>query len=808
MTNVPYAEGPNDCKICFVGEAPGYDEVRYQRPFVGAAGQKLDTLLSRSGIVRQECRIDNVLQFRPAGNYVKPYIDLLKNPPFVSEIAEKNISALLERLIECKANVIVPLGGIALFALTRLKNITKRRGSILQSFPLHKEWSRPRKVIPTIHPSAALRMYEYNHFIAHDLKRIKRESEFPDIRLMKRNLILSPSFDEALEYIRKCSEFKLIAFDIEVTKEEISHVSLAVTPNDAICIPFYDEGREHFTIYQESEIWRALGKLLSNPNVTKAGQNIGFDSTFVYRKLGIVIRPIEDTMIAQQISFPDFPKGLDFIVSIHCNGEPYYKDEGKKWFKNPFATSLAFRRYSAMDSAVVMEAFPKLLSVLEHFHNIDTYKNQRNIVEPLTFMSERGINIDKEGLKKASINTEKKIGVLQKELNDIVGFELNTSSPKQVKDYFYIRKGIKPYVKKGKPTVDGKALKKIYVKGFKEADIMLELRHLRKMKGTYYDVKLDPDDGRLRCSYDPVGTKQGRPSSSETIFDVGTNLLNQPPEMQKLMKPDLGYIMLSLDLSQAENRVVAYISNETRMIKAFELGVDIHKQTAGLIFNKPIEEVSDKPGSCSIGGGKFSERFWGKKANHGLNYGEGYGTFADDYQISRREAKIIVDRYHSVYPGIRMWHSSIREQMSKNKTLINCYGRRRRFMGRWGDELFQEAYSFIPQSTIADKFNKDGICYVYYNQDLFGEVELLNAIYDSILFQVPLDIGVERMYEIIMTIKRNLETPLTWKDKEFSIPADCKIGFNAYGDVEFGHKELEDKDNVVERIRRYIDVKT
>lgn len=792
--DAPYAEGPMDCKICFIGEAAGNEEVRQQRPFVGKAGTLLSSLLSRAGIVRAECRIENVLQLRPPGNIIKPYIDLSKKPPWITPEAQKHIDALHERLRSCKANVFVPLGGVPLYVLTGLSNITKRRGSILQK--------NGRKIIPTIHPAAGLRMYEYQHYIAHDLKRIRRESEFPDVRLLKRNLILEPSFYDVMEYIEKCFNFPSVAFDIEVGREEISHASLSTSPESAICIPFFDRGKDNFTVEQEANIWRALGKLLEDKNITITGQQIFFDSAFVYRKFGIVIRPVDDTMVAQKVAFPDFPMGLDFITSLHCNGEPYYKDEGKKWYKNPFGVDiLKFRQYNAMDSAVVIEAFPKQLHVLKELGNVETYKRQRNLIEPLTFMSERGVRMDVEGLRQASANASREMATLQKELDSIVGFDLNIASPKQVKDYFYIRRGIKPYVKDGSPTADEKALSRIAAKGYKEAGIILQLRHIKKMKGTYYDVDLDSRN-RLCCSYNPVGTKQGRTSSSETIFGTGTNLQNQPEEMLKLMLADEGYIMATIDKSQAENRVVAYISNEQRMIRAFEEGIDVHRQTASLIFNKPIEEISDEPGSSPLGGGQFSERFWAKKANHGLNYDLGFRAFAIMYRLPESEARTIVERYHTVYPSVRMWHASIREQLSHSKTLVNCLGRHRRFMGRWGDDLFREAYSFIPQSTVADKLNRDGLCFTYYRQDLFPEVELLNIVHDSILFQVPLEVGAARIYEIISEICRSLESPIEWKGQSFSIPADAKLGFNAYGSLKLSHDDINDTQNTVKKIER------
>jgi len=724
--------------------------------------------------VRAECRIENVLQFRPPDNNIKPFIDVTKKPPVVTERGRGAIAALHTRLLVCKANVLVPLGNIPLFALTNLTAITKRRGSVL---PSTIAGLQHRKVIPTIHPSAALRMYNNRHFIAHDLKRIRRESEFPEIKLMKRVLLLTPAFDEIVRYIRWCRESDSVAFDIEVSKEEISHVSLATRPNHAICIPFFDHGTDYFTIQQETSIWQELAVLLEDSNTIKIGQNIIFDSTFVYRKFGIRVSPIDDTMIAEAIVYPDFPKGLDFITSVYCRGEPYYKDEGKKWYKDPFADHMQFRRYSAMDSAVLMEAFPALQKELKRTHNEETYEHQKRLIEPLTYIAERGIRMDIEGLAKERELNKERIATLTESLNTAVGFELNIQSPKQVKDYFYIRLGIKPYTKAGKPTVDEKALQRIANKGNKEASTIIELRHLKKLQGTYYEIDIDPD-GRLRCSWNPVGTKQGRVSSSKTIFGSGGNFQNQPPIMKKFMLADPGYVMITMDLAQAENRVVAYIADEQQMIAAFEQGIDIHKQTGGLIYRKHPSDITN------------DERQMGKRSNHGLNYAMGPDEFALQNQMALKEAKYIVERYHTIYPGVRRWHMSIKDELSRGRTLINCFNRHRIFMGRWDYELFKEAYSFIPQSTVADKTNRDGLCYTYYDCTDRG-IDLLNTVHDSILFQLPVTFPID-IVNTILDIRRNLMQPIKWKDKEFIIPIDVKIGFNALEGMEWKWQHLRD----------------
>ena len=141
------------------------------------------------------------------------------------------------------------------------------------------------------------------------------------------------------------------------------------------------------------------------------------------------------------------------------------------------------------------------------------------------------------------------------------------------------------------------------------------------------------------------------------------NLQNWPHSMLRYLIADEGHIYYSFDLSQFENRIVAYVGNIKQMIEAFETGIDVHSLTAALIFGKPINEVSRKDGSCPLGDGQHSERFWGKKANHGLNYDLGYKSFALYYELPEREAKAIVERYHQAYPGVRQtFHAEVRKQ--------------------------------------------------------------------------------------------------------------------------------------------------
>jgi uracil-DNA glycosylase family 4 len=764
-----YPDGPLDAKIAFIGEAPGSEEEKVGRGFVGSSGHLLFRLASHAGITRDAVYCTNVVKERPVGNDISKFIEFRSNRALPTAEYTAYENALYDELKAVKANVLVPVGNIALWALCRQTAITKRRGSILSSV-------EGRKVIPIIHPAAALRQYILQHTIAMDLRRIKTESEFPDIRLPLRQIKLRPSFLDSMQFLDECLESPLVAYDIEVMREQVSCISFANSPYNVISIPFVSNGADYFTPDQEIDIWKKINTILSNPEIKKVGQNICFDSTFLFQRLGILTRNIEDTMIGQAICYPDFPKGLDFITSMHTR-EPYYKDEGKKWFKLG-GSEEDFWLYNAKDSAVCFEALSGIKGDLETLKNIDAYETQCKLVEPLTYMQLRGIKVDVKGMRAEAERAGIEIERLTTKLCELSGYKLNPNSPAQLKDYFYKVKGAQPYYdrKTGAETTDKNALKRLSRKGHEEAKVLLEIRRLSKLKGTYLDVTLD-DDNRLRCSFNPVGTESGRLSSSETIFGTGTNMQNLPIEFRKYLMADSDCMIYNMDLSQAENRVVAFIAPEPSMIEAFEKGVDIHRLTAGLIFGKKLDEVSDEVGSCTIGGGEFSERFWGKKANHGLNYDLGYKTFAFLYEIPEAESKFIVEQYHKAYPGVRQYHAWVRNQLAKDKTLENCFGRRRLFLDRWGDELFKSAYSFIPQSTVADKINRHGIMYIYYNQQLFRPVDIILQVHDSIVFQMNYKKYTwEEQAECILLIKQSLESPIQWHNTKFTIPVGLEVG--------------------------------
>lgn len=766
-------------KCIIVGDFPTYHEVRAGTNFGGSTGQVLQSCLASANLIRGECYVTNVIKDldRSVSNRYN-----FKTGTFDSD-GQQYIQLLKEELQLCSSQFVIAVGELALIALTSRHGIYKWRGSVLESTLV------PGKlVIPIIHPNTVPPpkcMYLNRYLISFDLQRAAKWIERGEYVKPKAHIHINPSYLEILNYLEKLgTECKMVAFDIEVFNEEVSCISFSHNDSYAMSIPFTNSSGDMWTADQELAIWLRIARILADKKIQKLGQNLSFDAHFLLRKLGLVVRPIHDTMVAQQIISPDFNKGLDFIASIHTD-HPYHKDEGKKWFKVGGSWEQLWN-YNGLDSLICSCAFSNQLTELHNQDNIATYNRQRNIVEPLVFIQEHGIKADMVGIKTAYDNMSDEANKLKKKLNELAGQELNANSPKQLKDYFYKKLRYTPYKKKGKTTTDDLAMKRLIRRGCEEAKVVLAIRRLRKLSSTYLDTSKFDSDGRIRCSYNPVGTRYSRISSSANIFGTGMNMQNWPHSLLQYLLTDDDYVGYALDLSQAENRIVAQVGNIMSMLRAFENGLDVHSMTAGLIFNESPEQIKDEDNrkiKCSaLGDGSYTKRFWGKKANHGLNYDLGFKNFALRYEIPEKDAKFIIDKYHNAYPGVRKnFHKEVRRQLQKSRTVTNLMNRKTLFLGPMDQQTYKEAYSCIPQGTVGDVINERGMSYIYNNQDLFGPIRLLGQVHDEIIFQIPTPThstnpcSWEQHAQMLKLIKTSMETPLSVHGRTFVIPVDTTI---------------------------------
>lgn len=786
-------EGTSLAEILVCGEQPDQQEVVMRKPFFGSAGKLFKTCLQHAGIPTAACLFTNVLKDfdKPLEEYIVAPRSRRASPQWLGR-GQEYVELLRGEVEAFPGKLILAVGNVALAALTGRWGILKWRGSLIQCM------IDPTKyVVPIVHPSTVLRgSSEYRHLIVADLKKAMHYKE-NNYQVTERHTITRPSFDEACKFLEVCyakgMEGIPIVFDIEIKHLELNCISFAWSPNLAISIPFMYEKGDYFTLPQEVHIMKLIARILTNKQIRKLGQNLIFDTHFLLRKYGIRSVNLDDSMIAQHTLLPQLPKGLDMITSLWTD-IPYYKDEGKEWFAGGGSYQTLWV-YNGNDSLSVCEAFPKIMADLVQMDNTAAYERQLSIVQPCCYMMERGIKVNLPGLVAERKKMEASAQMMRQELAELAP-GLNPQSPKQLQDYFYGKLRIAPMKnKQHKISVDADALKRIARRsgepGCREARLILNIKKLEKLASTYMaDMKFD-EDSRIRCSYQPCGTTYSRLSSSKSIFGTGMNMQNWPHTMLKHLGPDDGYVVYTMDLSQAENRIVAYVGRINHMIDAFETGKDVHRLTASLIFNKPYDEISDEPGSCSLGNGESTERQWGKKANHGLNYDLGYKSFALYYDMPEKDAKFVVERYHAAYPELRRnFHGYIKECLKRDRIVTNLMGRKTLFLTDLNDDTFKAAYSCIPQGTVGDVINERGMAFIYYNK-LFKPVELLQQVHDSISFQIPISIGWLDHARILQAIKDSLETPLTTHyGRSFVIPADTCMGLTLHKE---SGKELKAK---------------
>lgn len=475
-----------------------------------------------------------------------------------------------------------------------------------------------------------------------------------------------------------------------------------------------------------------------------------------------------------------------------------------------------FLEYSALDAACTLEIRNAFWPELSHGFE-PAYKMTLALFPVLIFMQTRGVRVDHDLLAETKADIIRTQAERQAELNELCGRELNVNSSKDCQVYFYIEKGIPPYRNGDSITTDDLAMQRIARgtakhPGLREAKLVQEIRGLSKLYGTYLNMEFD-EDKRMRCSYNPRGTKFGRLSSSQTVFGTGTNMQNLPQEFKKFIVPDEGYAFVEFDKRQAEWVATAYCSGDASMISAIEQGLDVHVHTASLMFgvepelieyeNKVIghetnadrifEMRMDDPilsKYCHNFPRTMSARQCGKKSNHGLNYDEGYRGFALINQIEESEARRIVDMYHRIYPGIRKWYDHIKLMLQKDRSLTNYFGRKVRFLAAWNDQLWKSAYSMLPQSTVVDSLNQ-GMVAIYNDDSLCSSrgmnIDILAQVHDSILVQVPIEaLKNEALFNMMKRKVYDYISPdITYNSRTFKIATDMKIGLGNWGG---GHK--------------------
>ncbi len=311
--------GDTTARIAIIGDVSDSFDKRSLRPFSGPPGSVLESCLHAAGLIRGECYITNMV--KDSGTESDYVVEKQKR---LTDFGKAAADDLRKELDQCEANVIVACGNMAFYALTGVWGVSQYRGYIFQSQGLKER----RKVIPIFHPKDAIwGTYTRRHLISTDLKKAKLQSKTRDLVRPVRQLIYKyENVGEALEWLDYYAQQDRVAADIEVINYAISCVSFSSDPSIACVIPI----AAGWTEGEELQLWRAMQKIFGSASITKVFQNGIFDMQFMLTQNGIVVRgPIEDTMLAHSVMYPEMQKGLGFLGSIYCGAQGYWKDKVK-----------------------------------------------------------------------------------------------------------------------------------------------------------------------------------------------------------------------------------------------------------------------------------------------------------------------------------------------------------------------------------------------------------------------------------------------------------------------------------------------
>ncbi len=336
-----HSSGPRSgAKIAFVGEAFGEQEELVGLPLIGNAGQEFTRLCEEAGINRNECFITNVFAARPPDNKLDAWCiskkecpegytaPMLRTGKYVHPQYLGEIERLREELSVVKPNLIVALGGTALWALAGSAAIGTLRGTIAEARLVPGQ-----KLLATYHPSYLFKMWSHRPIVLADLMKAQREAQYPEIRRLSREILVAPTLSEIEWWYNKYAvDAPLLSCDIETKAKQITEFGFATSRRNAIVIPFWND-KAPFSDYwssaeDECEAWNWVKRFLALPG-RKLFQNGLYDLQYAY-KMGF--RPVncgEDTMLLHHSYYPEMNKGLGFLGSIYSS-EPAWKLMARK----------------------------------------------------------------------------------------------------------------------------------------------------------------------------------------------------------------------------------------------------------------------------------------------------------------------------------------------------------------------------------------------------------------------------------------------------------------------------------------------
>ena len=491
-------------------------------------------------------------------------------------------------------------------------------------------------------------------------------------------------------------EYKLIEteedarklFDFFITKQILclDTETTSINPIDAELVGLsfsVEEGKAFYVAIpaerkKAERIVNIFKPLYESTKILKIGQNIKYDMEVLMNYGVRLAAPMFDTMLAHYVLQPEQKHNMDILAETLLNYQTIHIDEligpkGKSQKNMRDLSPADICDYAAEDADITLRLYNVLKPRLKEADVEDLFYNiEMPLVPVLAEMEMNGVLLDTNALAETSKVLTERMKQIEKEIYDLAGHEFNIASPKQVGEVLF---GEMKIVDKPKKTKTGQFVtsEEVLLQLRSKAPIVdhiLEHRGLKKLLGTYVDALpklINPHTGHIHTSFNQAVTATGRLSSSDP------NLQNIPvrgeegKEIRKCFIPEPGCLFFSADYSQIELRVMAHLSGDKNMIEAFREGYDIHAATAARIYKEDINDVTR------------DQRTKAKRANFGIIYGITVFGLAERLEISRDEAKQLIDGYFETFPQVHAYMEKAKE-LAREHGYAETFFHRRRYL--------------------------------------------------------------------------------------------------------------------------------
>ncbi|MES2835920.1 MAG: DNA polymerase I [Bacteroidota bacterium] len=490
------------------------------------------------------------------------------------------------------------------------------------------------------------------------------------------NYILVTTAEERTELVNKLMQQKSVCFDTETTDldtffAELVGMSFSFKENEAYYVAVPADKQEAQQIANEFK------PFFESESIEKIAQNIKYDY-MVLLNYGVTVKgKWFDTMLAHYLIQPDMRHGMDVLAETYLGYQPIQIDsligkKGKNQLSMRDVELEKIKEYAAEDADVTFQLKQKFEPLLNETFTKSIFETvEIPLVPVLAQMEAEGVNVDVKSLEVFSQELATDIAVIEKEIIELAGTNFNIASPKQLGDILFEVLKIDEKAKKtktGQYATGEEVLAKL-VNKHPIINKILDFRELVKLKNTYVDalpLLINSKTGRIHTSYNQAVAATGRLSSNNP------NLQNIPIRTEKgrlirkaFIPRNQDSVLLSADYSQIELRVIASLSGDAGMIEAFNNHEDIHTATAAKVWNVPFDEVTKDMRSKA------------KTVNFGIIYGISAFGLSERINISRTEAKEIIEQYFEKYAGVKKYMDESILKAKKDGFVETMLGRRR-----------------------------------------------------------------------------------------------------------------------------------